>query len=131
MVLISIFTISLIAVFGMLSLKVFENSRKKLTPVSVFLSSYDTKLEEKAHSSIHMLSDLQTKIHAFLKVQLPQQTKYFLLLLKKKIVDQYQSLLLNARGSRALKSGEVSAYLKDITKHKNELGGGRIDDMVE
>ncbi len=130
MITIYLFTISFCVVFGMLFLKVFENRRKKLTKLSVWFSSYDESTRNRLESVAHSSQDISAKMQVLYREKLPQQTKYFFLLVKKGVVEKYQSLILNSRGSRNLRTGDASAFLKDIAKHKKENGGGRIEDNV-
>lgn len=114
----------------MLFLKVFENRRKKLTKLSVWLASYDEKTLDYLQSVTARTEDFSEKAQVMYREKLPQQTKYFFLLLMKGMVEKYESLRLNSRGNRNLRTGDASAFLKDIAKHKEENGGGRIEDNV-
>lgn len=130
MILIYIFAISACVVFGMLLLKVYENRRKKITLLSSVLSGFDDESRARLEELTDSYSEMYEQSGEFLKEKLPQQTKYFFQLVQKNIEEQYQALLLNARGSRALRTGDASSFLKDIAKHKKENGGGRIEDNV-
>jgi hypothetical protein len=125
-----LFTISFCVVFGMIFLKVFENRRKKLTKLSALLSSYDEKTLDYLQGLTERTEDFSLKAQVIYREKLPQQTKYFLLLVMKGIMEKYQSLQLSSRGNRNLRTGDASAFLKDIAKHKRENGGGRIEDNV-
>jgi len=115
----------------MLFLKVIENRRKRKDALSRFLSSFDALV----HNHLSVLGDSYDDFHeqgvSFFKEDLPKQSKYFFLLLNKRIREQYETLWPNIRGNRVLKEGgPVSPFLTDISKHKEIVGRGRIDDHV-
>jgi len=118
-------------VFGMLFLKIIENRRKRKDALSRFLSSFDALVHDHLSNIGDSYADMQDQSMAFLKDELPKQSKYFFMLLNKQIRERYKSLWPNIRGNRVLKEGgPVSPFLKDIAKHREEVGRGRIDDGV-
>ena len=133
MILISIFVISLIGVMAMLSIKVFEIKQHRKTWLFNYLSRFDEETSTMMQKLSQRFDLLDEQAVLFFKEKFPRQSKYFFLLLKKNMREKYENILPNIRGSRILrKDGKVSAFLRDISKHKEENGGGRIDDdMVE
>jgi len=115
----------------MLFLKVIENKRKRKDVLSQFLSSFDTLVNTHLNSIGESYVDFQDKGVGFFKEELPKQSKYFFLLLNRRMRERYESLRSNIRGSRVLKEGRpASPFLTNISKHREIVGGGRIDDHV-
>jgi hypothetical protein len=132
MILISIFAVSLIGVIAMISIKVFEIKQHRKTWLFVYLSRFDGELSVQVKNLSQRFDLLDEQAVLFFKEKLPRQVKYFFLLLKKNMKEKYENILPNIRGSRILrKDGNVSAFLRDISKHKEENGGGRIDDEID
>jgi hypothetical protein len=131
MILIPTFIVSLVGVFGMLFLKVAENKRKRKDALGRFLSSFDSLV----HNHLSTLGDSYDVFHqqgvSFFEEELPKQSKYFFLLINKRLREQFEILWPNIRGSKVLKEGgPVSPFLSTISKHRETIGGGRIDDHV-
>lgn len=123
------FALSCAGVFGMIILKVYENGRRRRIFISQALSRFDVKVQvqmEKMRLSVDRYSH---KISTLIKEDIPRYSRYSFFIVKKTIKEKYDTLLPNLRGNRVLrKNGDVSSFLKDIARHKQERGGGRIED---
>ena len=117
----------------MLSIKVFEIKQHRKTWLFKYLSRFDVETSTMMQKLLQRFDLLDEQVVLFFKEKFPRQSKYFFLLIKRNMMEKYENILPNIRGSRILKKeGNVSAFLRDISKHKEENRGGRIDDdMVE
>ncbi len=125
------FAVSFLGILSLLSFKAFEQQRRSKTFFSNFLSRFDGLVKRHSFSLQNQFIVLSEKLILFLKVELPRQTKYFFFLLRKNLRERYAPIALNVRGNRILRqSVNVSPFLRDISKHKENSITGRIDDVM-
>lgn len=123
------FAISALGIFGMLFLKVYEVKNKKKAIIGMILSKFDSKVHSRLNDIVFIYDTGKEKLGTFVTQEIPRQSKYLYFLAKKTARQHYDAILPNIRGSRILRRNkDVSAFLKDIAKHKEESGIGRIDD---
>lgn len=124
-----LFLVSLFAIALLLSVKVFENTKKRRFLAMEIISKLDAPIKAKFDMSAEVLEDKKKKTIFYLKNELPKHAKSILIQTKRSIEEKYATILPNIRGNKVLnKNGKVSEFLKDITKHKEENGGGRIEE---
>lgn len=93
------------------------------------ISKLDAPIKAKLDMGAEVLVDRKEKTILYLKNELPKHAKSILIQTKRGIEEKYATILPNIRGNKVLnKNGKVSEFLKDITKHKEENGGGRIEE---
>lgn len=113
----------------MIILKVYENGRRRRIFISQALSRFDVKVQGQMEKMRFFIDRYSHKIGTLIKEDIPRYSRYSFFIAKKTIKEKYDTLLPNLRGSRVLrKNGDVSSFLKDIARHKQERGGGRIED---
>ena len=123
-----LFSFSLVAIALLLGFKIFENKTKRRTIILKSLSKFDTSLSRYLEIGLTKYESGVNQINLFIKEQIPNHTKELINLSKTKIQNKYATMLPNIRGSRPLnQNGNTSEFLKDIAKHKEENGGGRIE----
>ena len=123
------FDVSSIGVFGMIFLKIYEVKRKRKAYIGIILSKFDSKIHNRINELALTYDTGKEKASLFVKQEIPRQSKYFMFLTKKMAKEKLDFFWPNIRGSRILRrNGDVSAFLRDIAKHKKENGGGRIDE---
>lgn len=131
MVLLYIFGISFVFVFGIIFVKVYEYTHRRKIFISRFFAQFDSHTEQFIEKVFGKYDTLKLKLSALVQEEIPRQTRYFFLLLKKVARERYASLILDVRGNRKLRQDpNVSSFLRDISKHKEEHKGGRIDDTM-
>ncbi len=123
------FAFSFVGVFGMIFLKAYENRRRRRVFISNLLSQFDRVLLVRLQEARGVFFKKRDHVYFFLRDTAPRHARYMVFVLKKTIEEKYDNFFPNMRGSRILrKNGDVSSFLRDIAKHKQEQGGGRIED---
>ena len=123
------FALSAFGLFGMLFLKVYEVKHKKKAFFGLILSRFDSKVHNRLNEVALTYDTGKEKLGLLVRQEIPRQAKYLYFITKKTAKEKYDTFWPNIRGSRILrKNKDVSAFLRDIAKHKEENGGGRIDE---
>lgn len=123
------FALSFFGVFGMILVKVYENSRRRRIFLSQSLSRFDVKVQEKIETMRLNIDRYLHKFNSLVREDIPKYSRYSFFVARKTVKEKYDTLIPNLRGNRVLrKNGDVSSFLKDIAKHKQEQGAGRIED---
>lgn len=123
------FALSFVGVFGMIILKVYENGRRRRIFISQALSRFDVRVQEQIEKMRFTIERYSNKVNVLVREDIPRYSRYSFFVAKRTVMEKYDNLLPNLRGNRILrKNGDVSSFLKDIAKHKQERGGGRIED---
>lgn len=127
--LVVLFSFSFLVITFLLGFKVFENKVKRQTFVTKALSKFDTPISQRLETSRAQYENSKNKAISFVVEKIPQGAKGLVAQSKKALQEKYVTMLPNVRGSRTLNQKETtSEFLKDISKHKEESGGGRIEE---
>jgi hypothetical protein len=124
-----LFSFSFLVIAFLLGFKVFENKVKRQTFVTKALSKFDDPISRHLETGRVKFEKGVSQAVAFVNEKVPSKTKELISISKNVIQDKYATMLPNIRGHRTLsQNGKVSEFLKDISKHKEENGGGRIEE---
>ena len=123
-----LFSLSLVGIILLLSLKLYENAKGRKIFVFQKLSRFDKPLKEKTDQGKQIIEEKSQRVGTFVRDELPLHTRNTVNSFVGALKEKYVTMLPNIRGNRVLHdNGKVSEFLKDIARHREENGGGKIE----
>jgi hypothetical protein len=126
------FFISGAVTFGLIAVKAYEVRQKRTIFVTRVIAMVDERFSGHRKKVIVALEGRKEAVTGFVVNEAPRRVKYALFILRKEAKDRYDAIVPALRGIRILKKrGNVSTFLKDIARYKEEQGGGEIQDRLD
>ncbi len=123
---------SLIAMAGMLSVKLYEMKRRRRSAIYHLFSHFDEIMHGAVGKIFGAFRTTEKQATHFLTVDLPRIVYRRIVTLAARLRDSYDKLRKGARGVQKLKENpKVSAFLRDIEEAKREMEAKNSEDKEE
>ncbi len=126
--LIGTFSLSLVVIVTMITIKWYEIKKQKEGGLSRVLARFDRPLEKYYEDILRRCEHVWDKVVLDGAEGAPKYFKEVSLRMFRFLSEKYNSALPNIRGTRKFRGDkDASLYLRDIHQHKEQNGKGRIE----